>query len=257
MSAQPSKELDDILQPHIASLKRLLDSPELNQSGAEAYPVIDYILQSKKKLDGVGAYSIPFCGDISSHEYAKIARWSSENIPGAFTLVVAHRKAGNFKKRVQARNEEWNNSELLKMAWADLMISYPADSFMGDVDLECLTTLEARMFEDSEEAGPAGNQQWGLDAGQHHRRWGVHLNIPNEWVMERDYSDTELERGPLFSDNSDATSADELSGVVAPSRSAEEEIAPVKCHPSLPAEECAPVKRRRASKRVQRERKRN
>jgi hypothetical protein len=209
MSAQPSKELDDILQPHIASLQKLLDSPELNQSGAEAYPVIDYILQSKKKLDGVGAYSIPFCGDISSHEYAKIARWFSENIPGAssqvekwlggmplvhaFTLVVAHRKAGDFKKRVQARNEEWNNSELLKMAWADLMISYPADSFMADVDLECLTTLEARMFEDSEEAGPAGNQQWGLDAGQHHRRWGVYLNIPNEWVMKRDYSDTELE----------------------------------------------------------------
>ncbi|KAG2080964.1 hypothetical protein BD769DRAFT_1399418 [Suillus cothurnatus] len=132
------------------------------------------------------------------------------------------------------------------MAWADLMISYPADSFMVDVDLECLTTLEARMFEDSEEAGPAGNQQW-----------GVYLNIPNEWVMKRDYSDTELERGPLFSDNSDATSADELSGVVAPSRSAEEEVAPVKCHPSLPAEECAPVKRRRASKRAQRERKRN
>jgi hypothetical protein len=134
------------------------------------------------------------------------------------------------------------------MTWADLMISYPADSFMADVDLECLTALEARMFEDSEEAGPAGNQQWGLDAGQHHRRWGVYLNIPNEWVMERDYSNTELERGPLFSDNSDATSADELSGIVAPSRLAEEEIAPVKCHPSLPAEECAPVKRRRASR---------
>ncbi|KAG1834975.1 hypothetical protein DFJ58DRAFT_821139 [Suillus subalutaceus] len=72
----------------------------------------------------------------------------------AFTLVVAHRKAGYFQKR------EWNNNELLKMAWADLMISYPADSFVADVDLECLTTLEARMFEDSEEAGLAGNRQW-------------------------------------------------------------------------------------------------
>jgi hypothetical protein len=79
------------------------------------------------------------------------------------------------------------------MTWADHMISYPADSFMADVDLECLTALEARMFEDSEEAGPAGNQQWGLDAGQHHRWWDVYLNIPNEWVMERDYSNTELE----------------------------------------------------------------
>ncbi|KAG1882648.1 hypothetical protein F4604DRAFT_1921217 [Suillus subluteus] len=37
------------------------------------------------------------------------------------------------------------------------------------------------------------------------------------------------------SDNSDATSADKLSDVVAPSLSAEEEIAPVKRRPSLPA----------------------
>ncbi|KAG1889186.1 hypothetical protein F4604DRAFT_1673878 [Suillus subluteus] len=110
----------------------------------------------------------------------------------AFTLVVAHRKAGDFKKRVEAQNEEWNNNELLKMAWADLMISYPADSFVADVDLECPTTLEVRMFEDSEDAGPAGNQEWGLDAGQHHRWWNVYLNIPTEWVLGRDYSEGEL-----------------------------------------------------------------
>ncbi|KAG1876082.1 hypothetical protein C8R48DRAFT_592073, partial [Suillus tomentosus] len=209
MSAEVSKELDDILLPHIASLQKLLDSPDLNQYGAEAYPVIDYILRSKKKPDGVGAYSIPFCGDISSHEYAKIARWFSENVPGAsgqvekwlggmplvhaFTLVVAHRKASDFEKRIEARNEEWNDSMLLKMAWADLMISYPTNSFVADVDLECLTALEARMFEDSEEAGPAGNQQWGLDAGQHHRRWNVYVGIPDEWVSARDYSESELE----------------------------------------------------------------
>ncbi|KAG2040191.1 hypothetical protein BDR03DRAFT_949313 [Suillus americanus] len=47
---------------------------------------------------------------------------------------------------LEAQNEEWNNSELLKMASADLVISYPADGFLTDVDLECLTTLEARMF---------------------------------------------------------------------------------------------------------------
>ncbi|KAG1881906.1 hypothetical protein C8R48DRAFT_682665 [Suillus tomentosus] len=63
------------------------------------------------------------------------------------------------------------------------MISYPTNSFVADVDLECLTALEARMFEDSEEAGPAGKQQWGLDAGQHHRRWNVYL----------DYTESELE----------------------------------------------------------------
>ncbi|KAG2038453.1 hypothetical protein BDR03DRAFT_306709 [Suillus americanus] len=52
------------------------------------------------------------------------------------------------------------------------------------------------------------------------------------------------------------TYADELSDVVAPSLPAEDEIAHVKRRHSLPAEECAPVKRRRASKRVQRGEKR-
>ncbi|KAG1905032.1 uncharacterized protein F5891DRAFT_1170584 [Suillus fuscotomentosus] len=148
--------------------------------------------------------------------------------------------------RIEARNKEWNDSMLLNTAWADLMISYPTNSFVADVDLDCLTALEARMFEDSEEAGPAGNQQWGLDGGQHHRRLNVYLGIPDEWVSARDYSESELECGPLFSDNSDATSlesADELSEAVVP---------------SLPAEECPPVKRRCApqARRVQRGRKR-
>ncbi|KAG2033819.1 hypothetical protein BDR03DRAFT_966555 [Suillus americanus] len=49
--------------------------------------------------------------------------------------------------------------------------------------------------------------------------------------------------------SADATSADELSDVVAPSLPAEEEIAPMKRRSSLQAEESAPVKRRRASKR--------
>jgi hypothetical protein len=50
------------------------------------------------------------------------------------------------------------------MAWADLMICYPSDSFMADIDLECLTTLEARMFKDSEGAGPqaSSNGVWML-----------------------------------------------------------------------------------------------
>jgi hypothetical protein len=31
----------------VALLQKLLDSPDLNQCGAEAYPMIDYILRSK------------------------------------------------------------------------------------------------------------------------------------------------------------------------------------------------------------------
>jgi hypothetical protein len=40
-----------------------------------------------------------------------------------------------------------------------LFVCLSEDSFVADIDRKCLTTLEARTFEDSEEAGPAGNQQ--------------------------------------------------------------------------------------------------
>ncbi|KAG1849166.1 hypothetical protein DFJ58DRAFT_795406 [Suillus subalutaceus] len=124
----------------ILLLQKLLDSSDLNQWGAEAYPVINYILRSKN-LDGVNAYGLPFCSGISSHELHTVGSLriflvllvkSKNGLPlaHAFTLV-ARRKAGDFKKSHQTQNEEWNNSELLKMAWANLMISYPADSFQN------------------------------------------------------------------------------------------------------------------------------
>ncbi|KAG1887867.1 hypothetical protein F4604DRAFT_1675011 [Suillus subluteus] len=121
-------------------------------------------------------------------------------------------------------------------------------SFVADVDLECLTTLEARMFEDSEDLQATGSGVWmvvNITGG------GTCIStflLSGFWA--------EITARVNSSDNSDATSADELSNVVAPSLPAEEEIAPVKRRPSLPAEECAPVKRRCGSKRVQRGRKR-
>ncbi|KAG1854583.1 hypothetical protein F4604DRAFT_1685957 [Suillus subluteus] len=55
------------------------------------------------------------------------------------------------KKRIQAWNEEWKNSELLKIAWADLMISYAADSLRG---------RRTSRSKNIEEAGPADNEQY-------------------------------------------------------------------------------------------------
>ncbi|KAG1887193.1 hypothetical protein F4604DRAFT_1917004 [Suillus subluteus] len=107
-----------------------------------------------------------------------------------------------------------------------------------------------------EEAALAGNRKWGLDAGQHHRWWNVYLNLPTEWVLGRDYSESELEVRKILPALFNRSLTDKLSDIVAPSLPAEEDIAPVKRHPSLPAEECAPVKRQCASKKVQRGRKR-
>lgn len=40
-----------------------------------------------------------------------------------------------------------------------------------DVDMEALVLLEKRMFDTSEDAGFAGNHQWGLDIGMHQDNW--------------------------------------------------------------------------------------
>ena len=49
-----------------------------------------------------------------------------------------------------------------------------------DIDKECLALLEERMFEWSLEAGVAGEQQWGLDAGDH-QHWNPYAGLPPEW----------------------------------------------------------------------------
>ncbi|KAJ7679898.1 hypothetical protein B0H17DRAFT_943757, partial [Mycena rosella] len=37
------------------------------------------------------------------------------------------------------------------------------------------------LFETSFEAGRAGNQQWGLDAGSHQDDWSPYADIPKHW----------------------------------------------------------------------------
>ncbi|KAK0475392.1 hypothetical protein IW261DRAFT_1422227 [Armillaria novae-zelandiae] len=40
-----------------------------------------------------------------------------------------------------------------------------------DVDMEALILLEMKIFDRSEDAGVAGNHQWGLDVGMHQDSW--------------------------------------------------------------------------------------
>ncbi|KAJ7463335.1 hypothetical protein FB451DRAFT_978881, partial [Mycena latifolia] len=51
-----------------------------------------------------------------------------------------------------------------------------------DVDQECLSFLEERMFENSRRAGFAGTGQWGLDAGVHQSHW--YHDLPAAWSLD-------------------------------------------------------------------------
>ncbi|PBK62015.1 hypothetical protein ARMSODRAFT_1025149 [Armillaria solidipes] len=68
-----------------------------------------------------------------------------------------------------------------------------------DVDMEALILLEMRMFDRSEDAGVAGNNQWGLDAGMHQDGWYPWSSDgPEGEKNSREGNESELEVGPEF-----------------------------------------------------------
>jgi hypothetical protein len=67
----------------------------------------------------------------------------------------------------------------LELAWLHQTTKIRKDSV--DVDLECLSYFEERLFEYSKETGDAGNQQWGLNAGPHQDDWSPYVNLPEQW----------------------------------------------------------------------------
>ncbi|KAG2120132.1 hypothetical protein DEU56DRAFT_904778 [Suillus clintonianus] len=86
-----------------------------------------YIIRSKKKVDDIRAYIIHF---------AVTSLFAMKSKNGSVACLWC--MVGDFKKCAQAREKEWDDSELLKIAWTP----------------SALTTLEARVFEYSEECAP-------------------------------------------------------------------------------------------------------
>ena len=93
----------------------------------------------------------------------------------AVTLFLAY--------RLRSEGQPYDQMELLSRAWK---VQISAEN-MGDrheavdVDLECLSHFERRIFECSEEAGEAGFEQWGLDAGDHQDAWNPYQGLPADW----------------------------------------------------------------------------
>ncbi|KAG1783063.1 hypothetical protein EV702DRAFT_945564, partial [Suillus placidus] len=53
-----------------------------------------------------------------------------------------------------------------------------------DVDLECLSVFEQRLFKKLARSGSAGNYQWGLDAWSHQDGWDPYAGLPSHWNHE-------------------------------------------------------------------------
>jgi hypothetical protein len=150
-------------------------------------------------------------GDLTLTDQARTANWFFNNIEGAktnvsewlgrppiahaHTILVASRKPYLHQSTdIADGSDSPENKEaaLWKAAWNYLMTAHYLPA--ADVDLECLTALEERMFERSNRAGASGNWQWGLDVGEHQDRWNPYNGLPTHWNFDdRDQHESELE----------------------------------------------------------------
>ncbi|KAF9236619.1 hypothetical protein BU15DRAFT_63878 [Melanogaster broomeanus] len=206
--------IHEMLSRYIPELQALLENPA--PDAHPHLPVTQYLLRKGQPPDSSGSYPIKYCGDLTLVECAQITKWFFDHVPGAqgtvhmwlgsvplahaLTLVIAQRQLSPMLHLQEG--EELTTT--LQAAWEYLINQTGKAREAIDVNRECLLAFEERLFEDSLAAGIAGNQQWGLDAGEHQDHWHPYWGMPSQWnVEDREYSEGELNRGPEFSTGSE------------------------------------------------------
>ncbi|EIW84332.1 hypothetical protein CONPUDRAFT_142660 [Coniophora puteana RWD-64-598 SS2] len=191
-------DIASILLPHVERLCQLWMSPD--SVNPDDFPVMEYVRSYRKPKNNFGQYNIPHTGDLTTLEQAQIANWfychvtqsSKESIhvlswlecaplAHAYTIVVAHKKRQQFHSSPSFNTslpEKEQVRLIFRMAWTDLSL-YSSQLDPTDVDRECLGQLEDRMFQKTYDAGLAGNDQWGLDAGSHQHGWNPYAGVRN------------------------------------------------------------------------------
>ncbi len=168
-----TSEIDEALSPHIDILRQLLKNP--SSVPVDDVPAMGWLLKQKKDpLSSV----VPITGGISQDDQAVLNTWFDNKIPGAKQhrldwiglLPMAHSRtllmASRLKDTLLSKyRKDWPT--LLQKTW-EYMDEHMGTNFtIVDIDLEAHEIFEFRLFSQSEEAGAAGNQQWGLDVGCH------------------------------------------------------------------------------------------
>ncbi|KAJ6523218.1 hypothetical protein DFH09DRAFT_1047292 [Mycena vulgaris] len=192
------KEIETVLVPHCTTLQDLLTSPE-------TFDILDIpALQNLSHANGSMGPSGAEAGDLSVLDQAQVMNWFERHVANgdkavrsmwvgriplahAYTLLFAHRYYHLIiaEKDCPAAEEERKHRRfVLQAAWEYQSRASPGKWNDLDVDQNCLSFLEERMFENSERAGFAGTGQWGLDAGVHQGRWFPYGNLPSAWSKD-------------------------------------------------------------------------
>ncbi|KAG1752795.1 hypothetical protein EDB19DRAFT_2035386 [Suillus lakei] len=211
-------EMDNILAPHKFTIQYLISLPRLEN--IQHLPSWTSSTAAGKKSQAQVAHWI-----YDNFEEARetVVQWLG-CAPFAHTLsiVLACNKRSILEADPSYPRDGTTDAQeefILEAAWATLLeqTGRSTDVTHTDVDLECLSAFEQRLFEKSARSGSAGNFQWGLDAGNHQDSWDPYAGLPSHWNHEDcnegdpDYDENELERGPDFSDSENvAASTNEL-----------------------------------------------
>ncbi|KAJ7580069.1 hypothetical protein C8J56DRAFT_795369, partial [Mycena floridula] len=201
-----TEEIEAALRPH----HRLLEDLVLRLDTIPYNPDIPVIALQAGQFSlespiGAGASQLSalFVGGMSLADLSGITNWirtqiggsyASENVwssPGSLahaharTLLDAYRNRQVYLAADLAsdRTPAQITKYVLKCAWKSMQTRCLSNDSV-DVDREALSNLEAAMFEDSNEAGRAGNSQWGLDAGYHQDYWNPYYDLLPEWSYD-------------------------------------------------------------------------
>lgn len=203
--------MDEILSPHISELICLLRDPDGAVENGLYVPALAWLERQNGQTHGL----VPLAGCLSTYERAQISNWFKERVAKdmegvhekdwigspvlahAMTLYLA---SVSFPSQMKATNdpehqveEDMERKQRMEEAW-DMVTRVDARAAWRDVDVdkEALYNLEELMFENSMAAGMAGNEQWGLNVGDHQEGWNPYMGLPDGWnVGDRVGSDSE------------------------------------------------------------------
>ncbi|KAJ7476111.1 hypothetical protein FB451DRAFT_1034470, partial [Mycena latifolia] len=185
-------ELDTVLAPYTSIISSIITRPIDDHLHI---PAVAYLITKNKT-------SVPFTGNLTLLEQAQIMNWFHYKIPAAaetgrpwvgcaahahtITIFLANRHE-KLLREAPGFPTAGSDAAQLKALWRSAWAKQKNDiKIKGiDVDLECLSLLEQWIFESSDEAGIAGDEQWGLDAGNHQDRWVPYKGNPQAWSSYR------------------------------------------------------------------------
>ncbi|KAK0435307.1 hypothetical protein EV421DRAFT_1908785 [Armillaria borealis] len=217
-SLEFNSEVEKALRPHRQILADLVDSP--NEVDNAIVPAKVWLKSLKKQplvLHWNGGLTLNNLARINDYFFRHVLKMCKEcpidwatglAISHARTLLITYRHQDLFLQDEDCTpisDIEAVNHFVGQKAW-DRLVGYTGCTTDGkpkpdvvDVDMEALIPLEMRMFDRSEDAGVAGNHQWGLDAGMHQDGWYPWSSDgPEGEKNSHEGNESELEVGPEF-----------------------------------------------------------